>query len=57
MSSVKVNRAFANMDELFAQMYTADIKGGRPAILPENLLRTMLIPVLYSVRSERHVKN
>lgn len=45
------------MDELFAQMYTADIKGGRPAILPENLLRTMLIPVLYSVRSERHVKN
>jgi hypothetical protein len=50
-----VNKALANMDELFAQMYAADIKGGRPSIAPEKLLRAMLIQVLYSVRSERQL--
>ena len=34
------------MDELFAQMYAADIKGGRPSIAPEKLLRAMLIQVV-----------
>jgi len=52
---VMVNKALANMDELFARMYAADIKGGRPSIAPEKLLRAMLIQVLYSVRSERQV--
>ena len=32
---VMVNKALANMDGLFAQMYAADIKGGRPSIAPE----------------------
>ena len=27
---VMVNKALANMDELFTRMYAADIKGGRP---------------------------
>ena len=52
---VMVNKALANMDGLFAQMYAADIKGGRPSIAPEKLLRAMLIQVLYSVRSERQL--
>ena len=43
---VMVNKALSNMDELFAQMYAADIKGGRPSIAPEKLLRAMLIQVL-----------
>ena len=38
-----VNKALAHMDALFAQMYAADIKGGRPSIAPEKLLRAMLI--------------
>ena len=49
------NKALANMDALFAQMYAADIKGGRPSIAPEKLPRAMLIQVLYSVRSERQL--
>jgi transposase len=52
---VMVNKALSNMDELFAQMYAADIKGGRPSIAPEKLLCVMLIQVLYSVRSERQL--
>jgi transposase len=34
------------MDRLFAGMYEADIKGGRPSIAPEKLLRAMLIQIL-----------
>ncbi len=52
---VMVNNALANMDGLFSQMYAADIKGGRPSIAPEKLLRAMLLQVLYSVRSERQI--
>ena len=55
MIRVMVNKALANMDNLFGQMYAADIKGGRPSIAPEKLLRAMLIQVLYSVRSERQL--
>ena len=40
---VMVNKALTHMDELFARMYAADIKGGRPSIAPEKLLRAMLI--------------
>jgi transposase len=50
-----VNEALVKMDGLFAQMYEADIKGGRPSIAPEKLLRAMLVQVLYSVRSERQL--
>jgi transposase len=36
-------------------MYEADVKGGRPSIAPEKLMRAMLLQVLYSVRSERQL--
>jgi transposase len=50
-----VNEALLKMDALFAGMYQADIKGGRPSIAPEKLLRAMLLQVFYSVRSERQL--
>jgi transposase len=50
-----VNEALAGMGDLFAQMYADDIKGGRPSIAPEKLLRGMLLQVLYSIRSERQL--
>ncbi len=50
-----VNQALAKMDRLLAGMYEADIKGGRPSIAPEKLLRAMLLQVLYSIRSERQL--
>lgn len=46
-----VNRALAE----FARMYEDDVKGGRPSIAPEKLLRAMLLQVLYSIRSERQL--
>ena len=52
---VMVNEALVKMDRLFAGMYEADIKGGRPSIAPEKLLRAMLLQVFYSVRSERQL--
>lgn len=52
---VMVNEALAKMDELFSQMYEADVKGGRPSIAPEKLLRAMLLQILFSVRSERQL--
>ncbi|MGF6696989.1 transposase [Paraburkholderia sp. MM5496-R1] len=52
---VMANAALAKMDRVFAGMYEADIKGGRPSIAPEKLLRAMLLQVLYSVRSERQL--
>lgn len=50
-----LNDALAAMDERFSAMYEADIKGGRPSIAPEKLVRAMLLQVLYSVRSERQL--
>jgi len=50
-----VNEALLKMDALFAGMYEADIKGGRPSIAPEKLLRAMLLQVFYSIRSERQL--
>ena len=38
-----VNEALGKMNALFAGMYEADIKGGRPSIAPEKLLRAMLL--------------
>lgn len=50
-----VNTALARMQPLFAGMYEADVKGGRPSVAPEKLLRAMLLQVLYSLRSERQL--
>ena len=50
-----VNKALAEMGDLFAQMYEEDAKGGRPSIAPEKLLRAMLLQVLYTIRSERQL--
>jgi transposase len=50
-----LNEALTSMDERFSAMYEADIKGGRPSIAPEKLVRAMLLQVLYSVRSERQL--
>jgi transposase len=50
-----VNEALAEMGELLGGMYAEDIKGGRPSIAPEKLLRAMLLQVLYSIRSERQL--
>lgn len=49
------NTALEKMNGLFADMYASDVKGGRPSIAPEKLLRAMLLQVLYSVRSERQL--
>ena len=49
------NQALAKMNGLFAGMYETDIKGGRPSIAPEKLLRAMLLQILYSIRSERQL--
>ena len=49
------NAALAKMAPLFASMYEAEVKGGRPSIAPEKLLRAMLLQVLFSVRSERQL--
>jgi transposase len=48
-----VNQALKNIEPLLSSMYAADIKGGRPSIAPEKLLRAMLLQIFYSVRSER----
>jgi transposase len=50
-----INEALAEMDERFSAMYEADIKGSRPSIAPEKLMRAMLLQVLCSVRSERQL--
>lgn len=50
-----VNEALAKMDELFSRMYEADVKGGRPSVAPEKLLRAMLLQILFSIRSERQL--
>jgi len=50
-----VNATLAKLDEKLSAMYEADIKGGRPSIAPEKLMRAMLLQVLYSVRSERQL--
>ena len=49
------NEAIARMHERFSAMYETDVKGGRPSIAPEKLVRAMLLQVLYSVRSERQL--
>ena len=50
-----LNEALATMDAKFSAMYGADVKGGRPSIAPEKLMRAMLLQVQYSERSERQL--
>ena len=50
-----VNEALVKMDALLRSMYEADIKGGRPSIAAEKLLRAMLLQIFCSVRSERQL--
>ena len=45
-----VNRALARLDHKFRSLYS---QTGRPSIPPEQLLRALLLQVLYTVRSER----
>lgn len=47
-----VNAALGKMDAVFAGMYEADVKGRRPSIAPEKLLRAILLQIFYSIRSE-----
>ena len=50
-----VNEALVQMDGKLSALYEADVRGGRPSIAPEKLIRAMLLQVLYSVRSERQL--
>lgn len=50
-----MNDTLAKMDEKFSAMYETDIRGGRPSIAPEKLVRAMLLQVLFSIRSERQL--
>ena len=45
-----VDVIFKEMSARFERLYS---KTGRPSIAPEKLLRTLLLQVLYTVRSER----
>ena len=49
------NAALQKLGPVLTAMYAAEVKGGRPSIAPEKLLRAMLLQVLYSVRSERQL--
>lgn len=49
---VMCDRALVEMSPIFDQIYS---KNGRPSIPPEQLLRALLLQVLYSVRSERRL--
>ncbi|MDE2419010.1 MAG: transposase [Burkholderiales bacterium] len=48
-----VNVALKNFEPMRSSMYAADVKGARPSIAPEKLLRAMLLQIFYSIRSER----
>jgi len=47
-----VNRALGELSPRFARLYP---KWGRPSIPPEQLLRALLLQVLYTIRSERQL--
>ena len=44
------NRALIELDAKFRKLYS---RTGRPSVPPEQLLRALLLQVLYSIRSER----
>ena len=45
-----VDKALSDLYPLFKEMYSHT---GRPSVAPEQLLRALLLQVLYSIRSER----
>jgi len=47
---IMVDKALVNLAPLFKEMYSHT---GRPSIPPEQLLRALLLQILYSIRSER----
>lgn len=47
-----VDVALKNMEHAFAQMYAS---AGRPSIPPEQLIRAMLLQILFTIRSERQL--
>src|ERR1700757_4255011 len=47
-----VDAALAGLSRTFDKLYARD---GRPSIPPERLLRALLLPAFYPVRSERQV--
>lgn len=47
-----VNEALDKMSELFSQIDEADVKGGRPSIALEELLRAMLLQIRFNIRRE-----
>ncbi|GLZ18356.1 hypothetical protein Bpla01_18860 [Burkholderia plantarii] len=47
----RLNKARSKMDAKFSAMCEVDVKGGRPSIAPEKLMRAMRLQVLYN--SER----
>ena len=47
-----LDRVFERMDPLFEQLY---VKGGRPSIPPEQLIRALILQRLYSIPSERRL--
>lgn len=47
-----VNQILADMDGTFSELYS---RTGRPSIPPEQLLRALMIQILYSIRSERQL--
>lgn len=47
-----LDKALAEMDELFDSLYASK---GRASIPPEQLLRALMLQVLYSIRSERQL--
>jgi transposase len=49
------NAALDKLGPMLTAMYAAEVKGGRPCIAPEKLLRAMLLQMLYRVRSERQL--
>jgi len=49
---VLVDRALVRLDAEFEKLYSST---GRPSIAPERLLRTTLLMLLYSIRSERQL--
>ncbi len=44
------NRALEGLDRRFRKLYS---RTGRPSVPPEQLLRALLLQILYSIRSER----
>jgi hypothetical protein len=51
---VLVDRALAKMDRVFDELYS---QTGRPSLAPERLMRAQLLMILYSIRSERQLRN